>query len=88
VLHLGRNVDDVARFKRLCGLAFFLVPAAAGRDEKNLTALVVDVPVVAAPGFKGDVRDDKTVFGEELEPAFAHKELCVSRVRVSRREKT
>ena len=88
VLHLGRNVDDVAGLKRPGGLPFLLVPTAAGGDEKNLTALVVNVPVVAAAGFKSDVSDDEPLFGEELEPALSNKELRVGRVRISRREKT
>lgn len=60
VFDLGRNVYNIAGDEQLRGLARFLIVAASCHADKNLPAAgfrVVDVPVVASAGLKGDVVD-------------------------------
>ena len=48
VLYFRRDVHDVSGFQLLRLLAPLLIIAASACDEQDLTALVVDVPVVTA----------------------------------------
>ena len=81
VLDFGRDIDYVAGFQRAGGLAPLLIPAAAGCYQKDLTSFVMDVPVVAAPRFKGDVAHAHTLCGEHGQIACSYKILCKGGIR-------
>lgn len=62
VLYLGRNVNHISRVQFLSGFAPLLIITPTRRTKKDLTAVMVDVPVVPAinwttpsqsPGFSG-----------------------------------
>lgn len=58
VLHVGRNMDDRAWKDLLYRFPRFLIPTSASHTDKHLSAAfsgTVDVPIVAATGFEGDV---------------------------------
>lgn len=60
VLHIGGNMDDCARKNFHSRLSLFLIPAASGHADKHLPAAVrrfVNMPVIAAAGFKGHIGD-------------------------------
>ena len=59
VLDAGFDYHHVAGVEQLGGVAGCLVPARPSRDQQDLVAIVVDVPVVAATRFKADVADGK-----------------------------
>ena len=60
VFYLGRNRNDGAR-RHLNGFfAPFLVPTATSDADEYLHLLVVDVPVVAATRFEGDIHHATT----------------------------
>lgn len=66
VFDLGRNVYNIAGDEQLRGLARFLIVASSCHADKNLPAAgfrVVDVPVVAAAGLKGNVAKNRPVLG-------------------------
>ena len=66
VLDVGRDGDHGAGGQADSGFAFFLVPAfACGANQQLAAALggVVDVPVVAAAGLKGNVAKNRPVLG-------------------------
>lgn len=65
VLDMRGDVDDVARLQFTCGLAPFLVPAAAGGNEQRLTAFV-SVPAVDAARLKRDVADGQAGVSESI----------------------
>lgn len=46
VLYLGRNVNHISRVQFLSGFAPLLIITPTRRTKKNLTAVMVDVPVV------------------------------------------
>lgn len=48
VLYLGRNVNHISRVQFLSGFAPLLIITPTRRTKKNLTAVMVDVPVVPA----------------------------------------
>lgn len=50
------DCDHITGLQQLGGLTLFLVPAFARRDQQNLEAVVVDVPVVPATRFEIDIR--------------------------------
>ena len=61
VFHTCRDRDDIAGAQTLCRHSFFLIPAFAVYADQDLAAAgggVMDVPVVAAAGFKGDIGDE------------------------------
>ena len=55
VLHAFVRYHHVARFQAAGGATVFLIPAFAACNEQDLVAVGVNVPVVAAGGFKADV---------------------------------
>ena len=55
VLYLGRNVNHISRVQFLSGFAPLLIITPTRRTKKDLTAVMVDVPVVPATGLKGHV---------------------------------
>lgn len=46
VLYLGRNVNHISRVQFLSGFAPLLIITPTRRTKKDLTAVMVDVPVV------------------------------------------
>ena len=48
VLYLGRNVNHISRVQFLSGFASLLIITPTRRTKKDLTAVMVDVPVVPA----------------------------------------
>lgn len=48
VLYLGRNVNHISRVQFLSGFAPLLIITPTRRTKKDLTAIMVDVPVVPA----------------------------------------
>ena len=84
VLHIRRDVDDIAR-KHLHGrLAFFLIPAPAGYADQHLPAAfrgVVNVPVVAASRLEGDIVERYLFLGYRSQIAVADEILRVCGVR-------
>ena len=86
VLDLSGDGDDIAGLQAPGRLARFLIPALAVHAQQQLSAVfgsVMNVPVVAAAGLKGDVGHKYGLLGigKGLEVAVAHKILCVSGVR-------
>ena len=66
MLDVGRDGDHGAGSQADGRFALFLVPAfACGTNQQLAAALgcVVDVPVVAAAGFKGNVGQNRPVLG-------------------------
>ena len=53
MLHLRRNVDHIPGMQFPGRFTGFLIVAATRRAQKDLTSLVVHVPIVAAAGFVG-----------------------------------
>ena len=53
VLYLGRNVNHISRVQFLSGFSPLLIITPTRRTKKDLTAVMVDVPVVPATGLKG-----------------------------------
>lgn len=80
MLDPGGDVDHVARAERTGGLAPFLIPALSGCDYEDLTPsflCLVDVPIVAAGGFKCDVGDKYLLRRQRMKIAFARKILRI-----------
>lgn len=48
MLYLGRNVNHISRVQFLSGFAPLLIITPTRRTKKDLTAVMVDVPVVPA----------------------------------------
>lgn len=48
VLYLGRNVNHISRVQFLSGFAPLLIITPTRRTKKDLTAVMVDMPVVPA----------------------------------------
>ena len=48
VLYLGRNVNHISRVQFLSGFAPLLIITPTRRTKKDLTAVMVDVPVIPA----------------------------------------
>lgn len=46
VLYLGRNVNHISRVQFLSGFSPLLIITPTRRTKKDLTAVMVDVPVV------------------------------------------
>ena len=64
MLNSGGNVDYISRVQFAGRLASFLVITATAGDEQNLSAAfvgMVDVPIIAATGLKGDVADNNLI---------------------------
>ena len=59
VLNIGGYMDNRAGQYLYCRLALFLIPATASHTDEHLSATlrgVMEVPVVATPGLKGNIR--------------------------------
>lgn len=66
VLYTSGNIDHAAWMECLGLPAPFLIPAAAVSAEQDLPAAfgrMVNMPVVAAPWFKGDIRKENSFLG-------------------------
>src|SRR5574344_2377497 len=66
MLHTGRNVDDCPWENLLCRLSPFLIPATTGHTDKHLSSALggmMDVPVVAAARFEGDIGNRNLLAG-------------------------
>lgn len=68
VLHIGRNDNDIAGMKLLRFFTVSLIPATSTGDEKDLPSAgaVVDMPVIAASGFKGYVGNRAAFLSKRL----------------------
>ena len=83
VLHVGRDVDHVARSEADGLLALLLVPAASGHADEHLPAALrgaVDVPVVAAAGLEGHVVEGNLLARDGGQIAVAREVFGVGRV--------
>ena len=75
VLDFGRNIDAIARFHFDRRLAFFLIITASGNANNDLTAAVfgmMDVPIVAAARFEGDVVNSDLTRRQSGKPSLWH----------------
>ena len=86
MLHTSRNRDHISRPQALRPFSILLIPTLAINTDQDLSAAafgMVDVPVVAAPGFKGDIGDEHRLFGvgQGLKEAAAGEILRKSCVR-------
>ena len=85
VLDVGRDGDHGAGGQADGRFAFFLVPAfACGANQQLAAALgrVVDMPVVAAAGLKGNVGQKQASFGvgQRVQERLANEKLGISGV--------
>ena len=79
VLYTGHNVDHIAGVQLLRLFAPFLIVTAPGHADKDLSAAfvrLVDVPVVAAAGFKGHIEDFDLRRGNRRKIALPAEILC------------
>ena len=79
VLYTGHNVDHIAGVQLLRLLTPFLIVAAPGHADKDLSAAfvrLVDVPVVTAAGFKGHIEDFDLLRGDRRKIALPAEILC------------
>ena len=79
VLDTGHNVDYIAGVQLLRLFAPFLIVTAPGHADKDLSAAfvrLVDVPVVAAAGFKGYIEDFDLRRGNRRKIALPAEILC------------
>lgn len=89
VLNAGGDFDDGSRCHFYGIFAPFLIPASSADADQNLTApgfRVVNMPVVFASRFKGDVGNRKRSAGNGSQPAAAVKILRIGVVWLSNRE--
>src|SRR4051794_12412407 len=86
MLRFRRDINYVASMEFTGRLSPFLIPATAGRHEKDLSAFMVDVPVIPATGFKGHVCDLNPFCREHLQVALAYKVAGVGLVVFSKAE--
>ena len=80
MFYVGRYVYDVTRMQFYGGFPFLLIPSATGYANEHLASAaggVVDVPIIAATGFEGDVVE-RNLFGRYgCQIAVACEVLCV-----------
>ena len=79
VLDTGHNVDHIAGVQLLRLLAPFLIVAPACHADEDLPAALVrlvDMPVVAAAGFKGHIEDFDLLRGNRCKIALPAEILC------------
>ena len=79
VLYTGHNVDHIAGAQLLRLFAPFLIVAPACHADEDLPAAFgcfVDVPVVAAAGFKGHIEDFDLLRGDWRKIALPAEILC------------
>src|SRR5438270_3474200 len=86
MLRFRRDINYVASMEFTGRLTPFLIPATAGSHEKDLSALMVDVPVIPAAGFEGHVCDLNPLCREHLQVALAYKIASVCLVLFSKAE--
>ena len=67
VLDLGMDVNHIAGVQFLRFLSPRLVPAMSLGAEQNLSAFMVDMPVVAATRLKGHVGNRAALVGQRLQ---------------------
>ncbi len=77
MLHFSRDSDDGARSHLLWLFAPFLIPAATSDADQYLHLLMMDVPVVAAARFEGNI--NQTVL-HRSQIAVADEILGIARV--------
>ena len=83
VLHLRRNDNDRSRGEAYCIFPFFLIPAFARGAAEDLPAAgfrVMDVPVVAAARFKGDVCQTNGAFAGLGQGAVSYTHLVLTAI--------
>ena len=89
MLHVGRNVNDIAR-KQLHGcFAFFLIPSATGHAHQHLPAAfrgMVNVPIVAATRFESHIVERNLFAGNRSKVAIADEIFGVCRIRLADRK--
>ena len=83
VLGLGRNGNNRAGLHCHGLLAPLLIPSAASHTDKHLHGLMVDMPIVAAAGFKGYVDRTAILSIEGCEIAIANKILGIACVELA-----
>ena len=76
VLYIGHNVDHIAGVQLLRLFAPFLIVAPACHADEDLPAALVDMPVVAAAGFKGYIEDFDLLRGDWRKIALPAEILC------------
>ncbi len=89
VLHSGRDRNDHTGDQAYRLLAFLLIPSAACRADQQLSSAsfgVMNVPVIAASGFKGDIcQEYRTLAGfrQRIQIGIPDKILGEARIRLS-----
>ncbi len=91
MLYAFRNVDDVACLEMNGWFAPFLVDAFSAHANEDLVCSVVNVPIVTATRFEGDVgialhrflASGKILWLDRGEVAVPCKILCVGIVRIA-----
>ena len=91
MLYLGGNCHDIAGLQALGRLALLLIPALTIHTDQHLPAAlrgVMDMPVVPAAGFKGDVGDENGLcgIGQRIEIALADEILGIGCVLLTKTE--
>ena len=91
MLHVGRNINNIAGVQFYCWFAFFLIPSLTGNAYKELAsafACMMYVPVVAATGLKCYISEIYANVGNGVEIAVADKVFGVCRIRIADGEDT
>ena len=89
VLDTFGNIDDVAGMKLAGFFSPFLVPAASADADQHLSAAftgMMDMPVIPAAGFKGDVKNGHLRRGERGQIALPDKILRIRVILFPHRE--
>lgn len=89
MLYPYRYVDNRTRKDFLSRLTFFLIPSPTGHTDQDLSPTLgsrVDVPVVTASWFKGDISDIYLLVRNRIQITLAYKIPGIGRVRLAYRE--
>src|SRR5574344_2915680 len=90
MLHTGRYVNDSPRENLLCRLSPFLIPATSSHTDKHLSSALggmMDVPVVAATRFEGDIGNGDLLAGNTCQITIALEILGIGSIGFANREK-
>ena len=67
VLYLGRNVNHISRVQFLSGFAPLLIITPSSGTKQNLTAFMVNVPVITATRLKSHIPDCYPFCGKHIQ---------------------
>lgn len=77
MLHFRCNIDDITGFHLLSRFSPLLIISTSGSAEQNLSAFVMNMPVISASWLKGYICNSNSFRCQHGQVTLSNKILCI-----------